>query len=79
KCYNKLKNQFQSLQNTKNELAKSQPYKVQRLLLDEEKKICVSEKIADTLRKDICNTEYISHCIRRWSKDFLEQGTLSRH
>ncbi|KAF0332926.1 hypothetical protein F8M41_018379 [Gigaspora margarita] len=30
KHYNELKNQFQSLQNAKNKLAKSQPYEVQR-------------------------------------------------
>ncbi|KAF0556083.1 hypothetical protein F8M41_016288 [Gigaspora margarita] len=86
--YNELKNQLRSLQNAKNELAKSQPYEVQRLisifyyfrlLLDGEKKICASEKIANTLWKDIRNTEYMSRCIRGWSKDFLEQGTLPRH
>ncbi|CAG8809184.1 26253_t:CDS:2, partial [Gigaspora rosea] len=73
--YNELKNQLRSLQNAKNELAKSQPYKVQRLtstfyyfrlLLDGEKKIYALEKIADTLWKDIRNTEYMSRCIRGW-------------
>ncbi|CAG8779070.1 43412_t:CDS:2 [Gigaspora margarita] len=87
-CYNELKNQLRSLQNAKNELAKLQSYKVQkltfifyyfRLLLDEEKKIYMSEKIADTLWKDIRNTEYMSRCIRGWSKDFLEQGILPRY
>ncbi|CAG8804948.1 25474_t:CDS:2, partial [Gigaspora margarita] len=29
--------------------------------------------------EDICNTEYMSHCIRGWLKDFLEHGTLPRH
>ncbi|CAG8844902.1 45311_t:CDS:2, partial [Gigaspora margarita] len=74
--YNELKNQLRSFQNTKNKLAKSQPYKV---ITRWRKKICASEKIADTLWKDIRNIEYMSHCIREWSKDFLEQGTLPRH
>ncbi|CAG8453888.1 9999_t:CDS:2 [Scutellospora calospora] len=56
--YNELKNQLQSLQNAKKNLAKSQPYEVQRLIsifhyyrlsLDSEKKISASEKIANTL------------------------------
>ncbi|CAG8484505.1 30080_t:CDS:2 [Gigaspora margarita] len=55
KRYNELKNQLRSLQNAKNKLAKSQPY------------------------KDIRNTEYMSHYIKGWLKNFLEQGTLPRH
>ncbi|CAG8778416.1 3058_t:CDS:10 [Gigaspora margarita] len=86
--YNELKNQLRNLQNAKKELAKSQPYKVQRLtsifhyfrlLLDAERKISASEKIADNLWKGIRNTEYMSCCIRGWAKDFLEQGTLPSH
>ncbi|CAG8759549.1 461_t:CDS:2, partial [Cetraspora pellucida] len=58
--YNELKNQLRNLQNAKKELAKSQPYEVQRLtsifhyfrlLLDGKKKIKASEKIADNLWK----------------------------
>ncbi|CAG8753726.1 16483_t:CDS:2, partial [Racocetra fulgida] len=55
--YNELKNQLRSLQNAKKNLAKSQPYEV---ITRGEKKINASEKIADTLWKDIWNTEYIS-------------------
>ncbi|CAG8616986.1 16706_t:CDS:2, partial [Cetraspora pellucida] len=86
--YNELKNQLRNLQNAKKTLAKSQPYEVQRLtsifhyfrlLLDGEKKIKASEKIADAIWKDIRNTEYMSRCIRGWAKDFLEQGTLPSH
>ncbi|CAG8775391.1 3229_t:CDS:1, partial [Gigaspora rosea] len=85
--YNELKNQLRSLQNAKNELAKSQPYEVQRLtsifhyfrlLLDGEKKY-VHQKKLQILYGRIFAIQNMSRCIREWSKDFLEQGTLPRH
>ncbi|CAG8838208.1 26808_t:CDS:2, partial [Gigaspora margarita] len=78
----------QQMQRIENQLVKSQPYEVQRLtsvfhyfrlLLNGERKIQALEQIADNLWKDIQNTEYMSHCIRGWAKDFLEQGTLPSH
>ncbi|CAG8828644.1 13194_t:CDS:2 [Gigaspora margarita] len=87
-CYNELKNQLHNLQNAKKELAKSQPYEVQRLisvfhyfrlLLNSEKKIRALEQITDNLWKDIRNMKYMSRCIRGWVKDFLEQSTLPSH
>lgn len=86
--YNELRNQLRNLQNVKKELAKSQPYEVQRLtsicqyfrlLMDGEKKIKASEKIADTFWKGIRNTEYMAHCLRGWAKAFLDQGSLPSH
>ncbi|CAG8797522.1 14509_t:CDS:2, partial [Gigaspora margarita] len=77
-----------NLQNVKKELAKSQPYEVQRvtlvfyyfrLLLNGKKKIQALEQIVNNLWKEIQNTEYMSRCIREWVKDFLEQGTLPSH
>ncbi|CAG8811501.1 154_t:CDS:2, partial [Cetraspora pellucida] len=64
--YNELKNQLHNLQNAKKELAKSQPYEIQRLT-----------SIFHYFR--LLLDEHMSHCIRGWAKDFLEQSTLPSH
>ncbi|CAG8624062.1 18131_t:CDS:2 [Gigaspora rosea] len=69
--YNKLKKQFRGLQNTKNQMAKSQPYDVQR-----EKKMEASKEVAEIFWKGIRNTQHMACCLRRWTKDYLIQGSL---
>ncbi|CAG8716278.1 18339_t:CDS:2 [Gigaspora rosea] len=61
--YNELRNQLHNLQNIKKELAKSQPYEVQRLT-----SICQYFR----LLLNAC-------CLRGWAKAFLDQASLSSH
>ncbi|CAG8607093.1 19520_t:CDS:2 [Gigaspora margarita] len=62
-CYNELKKQFHVLQNTKNQMAKSQPYDVQRL-----------SSIFNII--GIWNTKHMACCLKKWTKDYLIQGFL---
>ncbi|CAG8834953.1 3324_t:CDS:2 [Gigaspora margarita] len=64
--YNELKHKLHGLQNAKKEIAKLQPYEVQRLA-----SVCQYFRLL--------LDDYISRCVRRWAKDFLVQGSLSSH
>ncbi|CAG8653091.1 5212_t:CDS:2 [Dentiscutata erythropus] len=86
-CYNELKNQLRSLQNAKKNLAKSQPYEVQRLtsifhyyrlLLDGEKKISASEKIGKhAKRESLLDDEDLKLAACTWLRSILPKDHSS--